>query len=45
MHYEWEVSYDPVLKEDVLMVDKGDEVIYLTGIEMLEFLEKYGEES
>ena len=43
--YEWEVSYDPVSKQDVLMVDKGDEVIYLKGEDMQDFLDKYGEES
>lgn len=44
MEIEWEVSYDPTLKRDVIVVDTGDDIITLTKqtlLEMLKELSKY----
>jgi len=41
---DWEVSYDPELKRDVVIIDTGDEIITLTKpvlVAMLEELSAY----
>lgn len=37
--YDWDVSYDPDLGEDLIMLDTTEGTIYLTRDDLVEFLE------
>lgn len=39
MNIEWDVSYDPDTQATVIMIDVGDETIYLTAEQLQEMLE------
>ena len=43
MEYEWEYVWEE--EGECIMVDKGDEVVYLRGSDMIQFLELIGEEA
>lgn len=41
---DWEISYEPDLRKDVILIDTGDEIVILTKQEleaMLEELKSY----
>jgi hypothetical protein len=42
MNFEWDVSWDADTSTEVILVDIGDETIYLTAEELREMLEALG---